>query len=442
MLVPLNARGKTLGTISFVAAESGHSYNAEDLSLAEELARRAAIALDNARLTRKPRQARQAAERAADRISRLQTVTAALSESLTPEQVAEVIVAQSMATLEAAAALVVLVSHDRTELEIVKAVGYEADLVKAWQRFSINTDVPLANAIRTGEPVWVETLLERLTRYPHLAEVYSRYDFNAWIAIPLKAEGSSVGGMLLSFKEFTPLNQDDREFILALSRQCAQAIIRTQLYKAEQEARAGAEQANRIKDEFLAVLSHELRSPLNPILGWSKLLRSGRLDATRTDHALETIERNAQLQVQLIDDLLDISRILRGKLTLNAALVDLSFIITAALETVRLAADAKALQVQTFISPTIGTVNGDAGRLQQVVWNLLSNAVKFTPTGGSITIELTAVGTQAQIQVKDTGKGITPDFLPYVFEHFRQEDGATTRKFGGLAWGYDRASNC
>ncbi|XGV98004.1 MAG: PAS domain S-box protein [Leptolyngbya sp. BL-A-14] len=435
MLVPLNARGKTLGAISFVAAESGHSYSAEDLSLAEELARRAAIALDNARLYKEAQQARQAAERAADRISRLQTVTAALSESLTPEQVAEVIVTQSMATLKAAAALVVLVSSDRTELEIVKAVGYETDLVNAWQRFSIDSDVPLAQAIRTGEPIWVETLLERIARYPHLAEIYRRYDFNAWIAIPLMAEGNSVGGMLLSFKEFTALDQDDREFILALSRQCAQAIVRAQLYKAEQEARAGAEQANRIKDEFLAVLSHELRSPLNPILGWSKLLRSGRLDAARTDHALETIERNAQLQVQLIDDLLDISRILRGKLSLNAAPVDLSFIITAALETVRLAADAKALQVQTFISPTIGMVNGDAGRLQQVVWNLLSNAVKFTPANGSIIIELTAVGTQAQIQIKDTGKGISPDFLPYVFEHFRQEDGATTRKFGGLGLG-------
>ncbi len=210
---------------------------------------------------------------------------------------------------------------------------------------------------------------------------------------------------------------------------------RLQLLEQEQAAREQAENANRIKDEFLAVLSHELRSPLNPILGWSKLLRNGKLDSTRTAHALETIERNAELQVQLIDDLLDISRILRGKLVLTVAPVDLSFVISAALETVRLAAEAKSLQIHTFISPIIGTVNGDAGRLQQVVWNLLSNAVKFTPIGGHITIDLSSVGTNAQIQIKDTGKGIKPNFLPYIFEHFRQEDGATTRKFGGLGLG-------
>ena len=212
-------------------------------------------------------------------------------------------------------------------------------------------------------------------------------------------------------------------------------IEREQLLARAQAAREQAETANRIKDEFLAVLSHELRSPLNPILGWSKLLRGGKLDDTRTEYALETIERNAQLQVQLIDDLLDISRILSGKLTLNVAPVDLSFITSAALETVRLAAEAKALQIQTILSPTVGRVNGDAGRLQQVIWNLLSNAVKFTPTGGCITLKLDSVGTNAHIQVTDTGKGINPDFLPYVFEYFRQEDGATTRKFGGLGLG-------
>lgn len=210
---------------------------------------------------------------------------------------------------------------------------------------------------------------------------------------------------------------------------------REQLLAREQAAREQAETANRIKDEFLAVLSHELRSPLNPILGWSKLLQHKKLDAAKTTAALATIERNAQLQVQLIDDLLDISRILRGKMNLMMMPVDLGIVIAAALETVRLAAEAKSLQIQPTISPAVGMVNGDATRLQQVVWNLLANAVKFTPNGGQISVDLAPVGTQAQIQVKDTGKGISPDFLPYVFEHFRQEDGATTRKFGGLGLG-------
>ncbi|GAA6621551.1 ATP-binding protein [Scytonema sp. NUACC26] len=210
---------------------------------------------------------------------------------------------------------------------------------------------------------------------------------------------------------------------------------REHLLRREQSAREQAESANRIKDEFLAVLSHELRTPLNPILGWTSFLRKGSLDAAKTAYALETIERNAKLQVQLIEDLLDISRILRGKLSLNVMPVDLSAAISAALETVRLAAQAKSLQIQTTISPTVGTISGDAGRLQQVLWNLLSNAVKFTPQGGQITIALTIAGTHAQIQVTDTGIGINPDFLPYIFEHFRQEDGATTRKFGGLGLG-------
>lgn len=208
-----------------------------------------------------------------------------------------------------------------------------------------------------------------------------------------------------------------------------------QLFAQEQAARAEAEQANRLKDEFLAVLSHELRSPLNPILGWTKLLRSRRLDETRTTEALATIERNAKLQAQLIEDLLDISRIMRGKLTLNPTPVGLSFVILASLETVRLAAEAKKIQIDINLEPNVGQVYGDAARLQQVVWNLLSNAVKFTPTGGQVEVRLTPVGNQAQIQVSDRGKGIHPDFLPYVFEHFRQEDGATTRKFGGLGLG-------
>lgn len=210
---------------------------------------------------------------------------------------------------------------------------------------------------------------------------------------------------------------------------------REQLLQREQTARSAAETANRIKDEFLAVLSHELRSPLNPILGWSKLLQQGKLDAAKTNIALATIERNAQLQSQLIEDLLDISRILRGKLSLNVMPVDLSKVIRAALETVRLAGEAKSLHIQTTFSPDVVRVIGDAGRLQQVVWNLLSNAVKFTPQGGQITVTLTETDTHAQLQVTDTGKGINPDFLPYVFEHFRQEDGAITRKFGGLGLG-------
>lgn len=241
------------------------------------------------------------------------------------------------------------------------------------------------------------------------------------LMMPLHDETHQIQGFLKILRDMTVQKQSEAE--------------RDRLLVREQAAREEAERANRIKDEFLTVLSHELRSPLNPILGWSKLLQQGRLDATRTATALATIERNAKLQVQLIDDLLDVSRILRGKLTLNTLPVHLTFVISAAIDTVRLAIDAKAIQLNVVLDPDIGQVLGDAARLQQVVWNLLSNAAKFTPAGGQISVELTQVGPNAQLQVRDTGKGIHPQFLPYVFEHFRQEDGATTRKFGGLGLG-------
>ncbi|HEY9738689.1 MAG TPA: PAS domain-containing protein, partial [Trichocoleus sp.] len=210
---------------------------------------------------------------------------------------------------------------------------------------------------------------------------------------------------------------------------------REQLLQREQAARQEAESANRIKDEFLAVLSHELRSPLNPILGWAKLLRSRTLDEQQIARGLEAIERNASLQTQLIEDLLDVSRILRGKLSVTIAPVDLAAAIANALETVRLAAEAKSIQIRSFLEPNALQVMGDAVRIQQIIWNLLSNAVKFTPEGGQVEIRLEQLGSQAQITVSDTGQGISPDFLPYVFEYFRQADGTTTRRFGGLGLG-------
>ncbi|MBW4459107.1 MAG: PAS domain S-box protein [Nodosilinea sp. WJT8-NPBG4] len=211
---------------------------------------------------------------------------------------------------------------------------------------------------------------------------------------------------------------------------------RSQLLQQEQAARAAAEAASRTKDEFLAVVSHELRSPLNPILGWATLLKNGTLNETKTKQALSVIERNAKLQAELIDDLLDVSRMLRGKLQISATPVNLATTVRAAIETVRLAADAKSIHIEAHLETDVGLVSGDATRLQQVVWHLLSNAVKFTPAAGRIDVSLVrADANQAQITVKDTGKGIVPEFLPLIFDYFRQADSATTRQFGGLGLG-------
>jgi PAS domain S-box-containing protein len=212
-------------------------------------------------------------------------------------------------------------------------------------------------------------------------------------------------------------------------------LERQQLLLREQEARKHAESASRMKDEFLAIVSHELRSPLNAILGWSRLLRTRQFDPVKTNQALEAIERNAQAQTQLIEDLLDISRIIRGKVRLYAQPTSLVQAIEAALDTIRPTADNKRIQLESNLDLAIGLVSGDPDRLQQIIWNLLSNAVKFTPEGGRIEVRLIQVQSHAQIEVIDTGKGIRPDFLPYVFDRFRQADSTTTRVSGGLGLG-------
>ncbi|MBE9178796.1 response regulator [Oculatella sp. LEGE 06141] len=216
-------------------------------------------------------------------------------------------------------------------------------------------------------------------------------------------------------------------------KQAEQALRQSEL-RFRQQAEA-LDRANRVKDEFLAVLSHELRSPLNAILGWSKLLRSHSYDADTLTRAIATIERNASTQAQLIDDLLDISSIVQGKLSLNVKPIDLVLVIEAAIETMRLAANAKSIDLKFVVDSVPGPVVGDETRLQQVIWNLLSNAIKFTPAGGQVWISLAHQDTQIQIRVRDTGQGISADFLPHVFDYFRQFDASITRVHGGLGLG-------
>jgi len=206
-------------------------------------------------------------------------------------------------------------------------------------------------------------------------------------------------------------------------------------FKAEQEARSEVETANRLKDEFLATVSHELRTPLNAILGWARLIRTDKLDEPTFARALDTIERNAKSQAQLIEDLLDVSRIISGKLRLDIRPVDLTMVVESAIDVVRPAADAKEIQIRKVIDPKAGLVSGDPERLQQVVWNLLSNAVKFTPKAGKVEVRLERINSHIELIVSDTGKGINAEFLPHAFELFRQADGGMSRAYGGLGLG-------
>ena len=210
---------------------------------------------------------------------------------------------------------------------------------------------------------------------------------------------------------------------------------REQLLASERAARAEAERASRMKDEFLATLSHELRTPLNAILGWSQILAEGGADAKDLEEGLRTIERNARAQTQIIEDLLDMSRIISGKVRLDVRQVDLASVVQSAVETVKPAAEAKGVRLRAVLDPLAAPISGDPNRLQQVFWNLLSNAIKFTPRDGHVHVVLERVNSHIEVSVTDTGEGIAPEFLPHVFDRFRQADASTTRRHGGLGLG-------
>lgn len=239
------------------------------------------------------------------------------------------------------------------------------------------------------------------------------------VTLPIKNEQSVVaGGMVVG---------QDVELRLAEAE-------RARLLASEQKLRAEAEEANRLKDEFLAVISHELRTPLNAIVGWTTLLRSGKADQQLFDKGLEVIQRNALLQSRMIEELLDVSRIVAGKIVLDNQLLEMASTIEDAVNSIRPVADAKHITISTDIQPDVGRLIGDANRLQQVVGNLLSNSVKFTPDGGHITVTAGRVGSEIELSVRDTGCGIEPAFLPHVFERFCQA-GAKGRSGGGLGLG-------
>jgi PAS domain S-box-containing protein len=238
---------------------------------------------------------------------------------------------------------------------------------------------------------------------------------------PIKSAEGKIIGAVLVFRDIT-----ERKFV---------EEERSRLLTSERAAREKAEAASRSKDEFVAMISHEIRSPLNSILGWAQMLRRGKFNQEETERAVEIIERNARSQSQLIEDLLDISRVITGKLTLNVRSVEIAQIIETAMDIVRPAADAKEIQLQGHLEPGSSLVAGDPNRLQQVVWNLLSNAVKFTPRHGRVNVRLERVDSQIQISVSDSGVGINPEFLPFVFDRFSQANTTSERKFGGLGLG-------
>ncbi|MBW4428406.1 MAG: PAS domain S-box protein [Nostoc desertorum CM1-VF14] len=353
------------------------------------------------------------------------------------------IMAAAITLTRADAGTVQILDKVTQELVLLASQGFDQTITDHFERVNASSNTSCGLALLRGTRAFIDFDMPECDDPCGALRMHVNAGYLCAQSTPLLSRSGRPMGMVSTHwrQHHRPTEQELR-FLDLLARQAADLIEqrqtqaeRRQVLEREQAAREEAERANRIKDEFLAMLSHELRSPLNPILGWTQLLQNGKLDEARRAEALKTIERNAKLQKQLIEDLLDISGIMQGKLSLTAAPVSLTFVISAAIETVRLAAEAKHIRLQLDLENTVAPISGDAARLQQVVWNLLSNAVKFTPNGGQVTVELRQLNQLAQIRVIDTGKGINPQFLPYMFEYFRQEDGSTTRKFGGLGLG-------
>jgi PAS domain S-box-containing protein len=285
---------------------------------------------------------------------------------------------------------------------------------------------------------------------PHYGMPKGHLAVRSYLAVPVRSRsGEVIGGLFFGHPDPGVFTERAERLVVGLAAQAGIAIDNARLYEAaqtaaderkallesERAARTAAERLSEIKDEFLATLSHELRTPLNAILGWSQVLRSGVKSQTDLMKGLQTIERNARAQTQLIDDLLDMSRITSGKLRLNIQSLSPVTVIEAAIETVQPAADAKGIRVERFLDPSAGPISGDPGRLQQVIWNLLSNAIKFTPRDGKVQVLLERVNSHVEISVADTGIGVRPEFIPYLFDRFRQGDASTTRSYGGLGLG-------
>lgn len=313
--------------------------------------------------------------------------------------------------------------------------GEEVD-VRALPPMPMN-DSPHSRAVATGEVIITDDFQSAMSDKPRIDVGLERDPRlpQSSLAVPMFIMGRVVGGVEVQSTEPAAYRTEHATAMQLAANLVAVAIENARLLEQERHALTESENAHRLKDEFLATLSHELRTPLTAILGWSNMLRSNSFDKEATENALETIARNARAQVQLIDDLLDVSRIITGKLRLDVRAVDLPAVVRAAADTLRPASQAKDIHLQVLLDPSAGPLSGDPDRLQQVVWNLVSNAIKFTPKGGRVQVRLERVNSHIEIVVADTGAGIAAEFLPLVFDRFRQADQTVTRKHGGLGLG-------
>ncbi|MGH7269094.1 MAG: ATP-binding protein [Polyangiaceae bacterium] len=349
---------------------------------------------------------------ALERMTKLMKVTTALSRTMAPDQVADVVMTLGLDAAGAREGALFCVDAETRDGVLAECFGGRRfpDV-----RVPPDSDAPVAVCAKTG--LFVRESASR-------------------VCLPLLVHGHAIGALALELDPGEPAGAYEREFLETMADQCAQALERARLHAIEKLRREELERSNRMKDDFLGIVSHELRTPLSAILGWARMLRDGMLETpSARDRALDAIERNAVLQARLVDDLLDVSRIVSGKLALEIANVDVGSVIDAAIDSVRPTLLTKGLEIATTLPPEGLVVSGDSRRLQQALWNVLTNAVKFTPPGGRIDVCVEHCDKAVTIAVRDTGSGIPADVLPHVFDRFRQADSTTTRTNSGLGLG-------
>jgi signal transduction histidine kinase len=348
--------------------------------------------------------------------------------------VAAVIVDRGVAAMDADTCTLYLLDEAGARLELLGVEGVPELLVDRLRALDGQSHPATWAAFEAGETVWIETPAAYAARFDGLLPGASRTQ--AFWSAPLVVEGRRVGLLAMGYHRARRFAPSQRAFVATFTQQCAQALLRALRLDREVAARAAADEASRLKDEFLATVSHELRTPLNALVGWSQMLSSGRLvEEGARARACETIERNALSMTRLVEQLLDVSHAVSGKLRLSLVPVDLAALVEAAVDALRPAAAAKELAVHVSLEPSIEGLVGDPDRLQQVAWNLLCNAVRFTPPQGAVDVSLRRRGDVAELRVRDHGIGFDPSFAPHLFERFRQADGGTTRTHGGLGLG-------
>jgi PAS domain S-box-containing protein len=383
------------------------------------------------------REAAEAAEQrvraSEERLRQLQRVTASLSEAATPLEVATVVLDQSLQALAASGGAIYLLSADGRQLELLDQRGHPAGLMAGRTKLPLDARGPLTDAAREGTVALYESFETCAVRYPQLRELIRLGEFEASAALPLLTRGALLGVLGVRFREPRVFHEGERSMMITLSELCAQAFERARLFAAESRARAEAESASRAKDEFLAMLGHELRNPLSPIVTALHLMKLR--DSMALQHERTVIERQVTHLLRLVDDLLDISRITRGKIQLNRERLEISQVVGKAIELSSPLLEQGHHHLSVAVPDQGLALDGDATRLAQVISNLLNNAAKYTPPGGHIEIAASRSAARIVLTVRDNGIGISSAMLPRVFELFAQERQNIERSQGGLGLG-------